>query len=385
MKKILFILLLFITSGCFANNLVTVDAKKKAMEFTEAIQTKNYSKAYQLTNGHMRWRFDGMVKNRTIKNEDDFISLAPFIFKNLIINDVTPLDANLECCQSRNAVLTGNSINKKVLFYFQYDGTPNVLINSTMALPSFTCSSAVSSVEVAICQSHSLSVQDQSLHEVYKNAQRFFTGEQQQELKRNQIQFIRQRNVCDSDTNCIKSFTDKRIKLINKQISLEYKNLDHLVTTKVNSPLEGNWVPNGEIKHASTNYPYFDENYAFLVSISAKNGVVKIDRQTNSLDDKENVHIHNSCYVEKVQHYTYANVYYQTAYKKNYYGRSGQDFTQLPFAVNYTTFELSHKQNSSSSCGIIIRTGVNHDVFFYADNYIDEPLVGEGYLLMSVN
>ncbi|GEA51166.1 hypothetical protein VIN01S_19700 [Vibrio inusitatus NBRC 102082] len=370
---------------CYADEFESQKAQQKALKFAHEISSKNYAKAYQLiVDNGIEWRFSGMMENREIYSEEDFLRLAPIIFKNVFIGTVDEENVELTCCLGGYSTLEGTGINDDVTFYYFDSGTPYLLINETMALPSFDCASATTDVEVSICNNYKLSNQDQKLSSVYKDAQRFFFGSEQTQLQVDQIEFLRQRNQCGSNSECIHSITEERINTLNDRLDSSFISKEPVTFTIDAHILNGTWRTSDDfdMQYASNIYPLISDDYPFLQSITFSGKAVNVRRANRPVSsDFPVTQSNDECIINSINNFWYANVYYQTAYQNNYFGRMGGDFSQLPFAVNYSVYELSYVQDRNKICGIIIITGKDNSIVLFADDYIDKPLVDQAWFL----
>lgn len=77
--------------------------------------------------------------------------------------------------------------------------------------PSYDCKRASNETEVAICSDNYLSIQDKQNSQLYKK----LLTRKIQDLKQDQINWLKQRNLCKDDRSCIKSSYDKRFSDLN--------------------------------------------------------------------------------------------------------------------------------------------------------------------------
>ena len=69
-------------------------------------------------------------------------------------------------------------------------------------VPGFDCSKATTETEFAICNDPELSALDERTSKAYSRARHSEDGKQ---FKRNQLEWIKTRNACLSDTECLKN------------------------------------------------------------------------------------------------------------------------------------------------------------------------------------
>jgi len=92
-----------------------------------------------------------------------------------------------------------------------------------------------------------------------------------------------------------------------------------------------------------------------------------------------------NCYIDGQTNTTFANIYYNTMYKNNYYGSSGGSVTRLPYFGYYNLIELKDSK-THENCGNLI-VSFNEDkkpLFTYSkSDPIDGLLIDNGHILTN--
>lgn len=92
-----------------------------------------------------------------------------------------------------------------------------------------------------------------------------------------------------------------------------------------------------------------------------------------------------NCYIDGQTNTTFANIYYNTMYKNNYYGSGGGSVTQLPYFGYYNLIELKDSK-THENCGNLI-VSFNEDkkpLFTYSkSDPIDGLLIDNGHILTN--
>lgn len=76
--------------------------------------------------------------------------------------------------------------------------------SAASAGPAFNCRYAKLPAEVAICNSAELSGLDRTMSQLYYTARNRWHGQARRNLKNMQKQWLRQRNSCGYDVNCLR-------------------------------------------------------------------------------------------------------------------------------------------------------------------------------------
>jgi len=370
MKKLLLLLFLI------PNLVIGGEQKTDVQKFIKHILNGEYGQSYQYVDDDFSWRSHHGNKIH-IKNKEDYIAVAPKIFNDSFIKAVNKTEKIEVTCGFRSIPILCLESNE-ITFQFK-EGKPWLLSNSTIVDPSFKCSDAKAESEHSICQSLPLSVQDQLLSSTYKEAKVFLTNDYKN-LKTDQIAFIKDRNSCKKNVECIERKTEERIKKLDYLIEKSYKNPKVKIFNVNNIP------------HELRSKKYYMANYP-----------MKADEETTRTMDRElfninislgskNIHISNGqnnkmrqCRIDRQTSNTFANVYYKTMYKKSYYGTWGGSVTRLPYFGYYNLIELKDSK-THENCGNLI-VSFNEDkkpLFTYSkSDPIDDILIDDGHILTN--
>ena len=303
MKKLL--LLLFLIP-----NLVIGEQKTDVQKFIKHILDGEYGQSYQYVDDDFSWRSSHGNKIH-IKNKEDYIAVAPKIFNDSFIEAVNKTEKiEVICCLSSIPILHLES--NEIIFWFR-EGKPWLLANDTIVNPSFKCSDAKAESEHSICQSLPLSVQDQLLASVYKEAKVFLTNDYKN-LKTDQIAFIKDRNSCKKNVKCIEEKTKGRI-----------KKLDYLIEKSYESLIVKKFDPK-DIPRKLTSKEYYSAGYIGKYTNEEWKDMDKFNIKIITGSDYINISNGNNvnsinCYIDGQTNTTFANIYYNTMYKNNYYGK----------------------------------------------------------------
>ena len=352
------------------------EAMAKAKAFFEAVVNENFITAYKYTNGTLKWRGPGASDNKVIDTEKEFVRVAPLIFNETFVNEVKDqAEIKIGCCLSSFYVWYNS--NEEIVFWFNDDGTPYVLVNDSIVDPSFDCTQAREVGEKTICQSPRLAKQDNILATEYKKAKVFLTDIAYRSLKSEQIKFIKSRNTCGRNQACIFKVTKNRI--------LEIRDLIHAEKTKhndsnLNEQLSGTWRSSG-FKSAAYCGKQTDEE----INSNSKIKVI-IDLNSREVEFRDQKRpSKRSCSINRIIETTFAKVYFNTAYTNNYWGSCGGDIFQLPFSGNYTALELVNSNINKSECGVLVFSGHSgaDSSLLYSSEYRDGLLVDSGFVLVK--
>jgi uncharacterized protein len=350
------------------------EQKTDAQKFIKHILNGEYDQSYQYVDDNFSWRSENGDKIY-IKNKKDYISVAPKIFNDAFIEAVNKTEKiEVTCCLSSIPILHLES--NEIIFWFM-EGKPWLLSNNTIINPSFNCSDARAESEHSICQSLPLSVQDQLLSSTYKEAKVFLTNDYKN-LKTDQIAFIKDRNSCKKNVECIKRKTKERIKKLDYLIKKSYKN--HIVKK---------FYPK-DIPRKLISKKYYSAGYIGKYSNDEMKDIDKFNIKIITGDDYINISNGNDikaqhCYIDGQTNTTFANVYYNTMYKNNYFGSSGGSYTQTPYFGYHILFNLKLTETKASCGYLMVNFNVNTEpLFSYSnDEPIDGLLISDGHILTS--
>jgi len=109
------------------------------------------------------------------------------------------------------------SLNIFLVFFLQIFNASPLQANENTS-PAFDCNKATTAVEKTICSSDKLAEQDRLFNTVYKNAQKMFFGDDLGQFWNDQYDFLRHREECMSDEDCIYKMTNVRIEAISSLV-----------------------------------------------------------------------------------------------------------------------------------------------------------------------
>jgi uncharacterized protein len=99
---------------------------------------------------------------------------------------------------------------------------PNAFSESSVFNTSFDCGKAISEAEKAICTIQDLANADLEMASIYKNLYSSLAEPQRQQLKNEQLNWLKKRNKCAKEENiaiCISNLYQARIRNLKKQIN----------------------------------------------------------------------------------------------------------------------------------------------------------------------
>ena len=148
-----------------------------------------------------------------------------------------------------NRVYWGNK-NLNVVFVFGKDGYSNDdqhqvyrLTNNLVPNPSFSCKKAQSMDEEAICDDVKLSELDQEIATIYGKAKQFLNRASYENLVPGQRYFIKTRENCGSDRQCLAKKMQARVDDLNRLIKNEIRDLQksEVSINSISAFLNGPW------------------------------------------------------------------------------------------------------------------------------------------------
>jgi len=369
MKKLLLLLFLI------PNLVIGEEQKTDVQKFIKHILDGEYGQSYQYVDDDFSWRSSHGNKIH-IKNKEDYIAVAPKIFNDSFIEAVNKTEKiEVSCCLSSFPTLPVES--NEIIFWLSQEGKPWLLANDTIVNPSFKCSDAKAESEHSICQSLPLSEQDQLLSSTYKKAKVFLTNDYKN-LKTDQIAFIKDRNSCKKNVECIERKTEERI-----------KKLDYLIEKSYESLIVKKFDPK-DIPRKLTSKEYYSVGYIgkytneewkdmekFNIKIITGSDYINISNGTD-------INTHN-CYIDGQTNTTFANIYYNTMYKNNYFGSGGGSYSQTPYFGYHILFNLKLTETKASCGYLMVNFNVNTGpLFSYSkDEPIDGLLIANGHILTN--
>lgn len=246
---------------------------------------------------------------------------------------------------SRYAWEAGNSRKGSHKVVFDNKGKPLWIYSSESIQAGFDCINAVREAEKTICSSSELASIDFKMTNAYTDANRFLTGKDIVNLKSEQIQFIRKRNMLGNDVPALMKITQERTNKLKESIQHAFDS--NLVvatdkTIKSEHSIDGEWASQGEgFQTASCSNAYIHTlltEYKFNVSVEA-------DRVLITRQNKDNAPINVHCRIESSQTFSYAPLYHKTFDNNAMWGGTcGYRTEKLPYRGYITYYRLIPEQ-----------------------------------------
>lgn len=94
-----------------------------------------------------------------------------------------------------------------------------ILASSAASSASFNCSKAKGCVENVICQSPQLSQLDSEMAQLYFSIKQYSSRRGAKALLSSQRSWLKRRNTCGCDANCLVGYYNDRINLFNEALN----------------------------------------------------------------------------------------------------------------------------------------------------------------------
>lgn len=338
---------------------------QQAENFLSAVKDRNFEHVYSRlvsTDGRIADIKVGQVSFDTF---EEFKAVYDDLFTESFIELI---DSGLKpkCCVGganflwENRVYWGNK-NLNVVFVFGKDGYSNDdqhqvyrLTNNLVPNPSFSCKKAQSMDEEAICDDVKLSELDQKIATIYGKAKQFLNRASYENLVPGQRYFIKTRESCGSDRQCLAKKMQARVDDLNRLIKNEIRDLqkNEVSIDSISAFLNGPWETDEVIDThgvGSVSEENRRDNTQFTVIIDWPNALFEYRA---GKPDQTEVSITQSCSVKNVSSETLYQVH-EDSYPS--WGSAGGSFDRLGMEGYY--FVLEFQDDLLNNCGYLAVSG----------------------------
>ena len=259
--------------------------------------------------------------------------------------------------------------SKIITVSFNQDGKPYFIWNDFMTQPSFDCDKASLLTERTICKSMELSSLDVNLSNIYYKAKIFLTNKSYLQLKSDQIKFLKKRNNCKKDKECIALSMKDRITNLKTLIDEEY--YKDILDNKKSEKIIGKWKNTYEYIAAPNCLP--GDEYETLVELADSFDEISINATSVDFIGKDS----KILYTRKIKsiHYdTFVKVYKRVNNMISYWGGCGGSILKLPYGGQYILLTLEDDED------YIIITGHQLNKLIYSETIVNDIIIDKGII-----